>query len=223
MCVCACGGGGGGGVRVSPGANGPDKSPLTLSCLTAQTVFAQWINDTHTLGQLQWPQWNRQRHLPNLTRNNTRVCGDSVRARASVRVNRSIFRTYPAACWGRPTPGPSPLRFSAAETGAGPRDNRAPSELAASAAWREKRRFAKRECNASEGKERLFIPPPPKKFCLNSKVRASGLGRSKEGAWDIVENWKGSELEGRWEKKKKWSMLKKRRHKAQNALPFQLG
>lgn len=38
--VCAC---------VSQGATHPDKSPLTLSCLTAQTVFAQWINRTYTL------------------------------------------------------------------------------------------------------------------------------------------------------------------------------
>lgn len=39
MCVCVC---------VSLGGTRHDKSPLTLSCLTAQIVFAQWINHTNT-------------------------------------------------------------------------------------------------------------------------------------------------------------------------------
>lgn len=39
------------------------------------------------------------------------------------------------------------------------------------------------------------------KFCLNSKMRISGLKISKEGVWDIVLNRNGSKLECRWEKK----------------------
>lgn len=48
------------------GATCPDKSPLTLSCLTAHTVFAQWINHTHTHTciKLQWPPQHLQYNPP---------------------------------------------------------------------------------------------------------------------------------------------------------------
>lgn len=135
-----------------------------------------------------------------------------MRARASVRVNRSIFRTYPAACWGRPTPGPSPLRFSAVETGAGPRDNRAPSELAASLAWREKRSFAKRECNASEAKERLFIPPQKvlPKFKGESKWFGKKQGRTLRYCRKLKRKWT-------WGPLRKKEMVNIKKEEAQNA------
>ncbi len=123
------------GLCVSPGATRPDKSPLTLSCLTAQTVFAQWINYSHAHTYTHKHSFSDLRDtsntpLPNLTRNNLWVCACVY---VCVRAKWSVY-SHPAACWGRPTPyGPSPLHFNTVVTGAAPIDNGAPPELAASA------------------------------------------------------------------------------------------
>lgn len=108
-------------VSLSPGATGPDKSPLTLSCLTAPTVFAQWINHslshtcthllqththTHTQNQLQWPQQHPSPVYQGITYKHACVC---VCLWGSAYKLERLY-TCAVACWGRPTPyRPSPL------------------------------------------------------------------------------------------------------------------
>lgn len=101
------------------------------------------------------------------------------------RANVKHSPTYPVACWGRPTP----YTFNTVVTGAGPTDNKASPDLAATN-WR-----GIFICvHERAGKKKLSKSILSPRFCLNSKLRLSGLNKTKKGVWDSVENRNGDKV-----------------------------